>query len=291
MGVFFCAKNMLLNFDAASGGTQLAGTSLTYSQTCTGSNLILFVGVGVESASDIVTGVTYNGVAMTRVPTNGFQTGNGESAYLYYLINPPTGAHNVVVSTNTSTDIRSSSASYVGSRQINQPDASNKNTLAGTPGSITTSVTTTVDNCWLVSYCQSNSGALSAGTGTTSRNASATQSIGDSNGAKSPAGAYSMQWTATHGFNMIIASITPSNATQTFNETITLSETISRSITRIYSEAVILSEIFLVSKLFFTSFYDTLLMTEQFKKLLNGVSTVWTKAARIVGNWAKVRKQ
>ena len=98
-----------------SGGNNGGGTSHTYSHTCTGSNLILFVGVSTNSSSDLITGVTYNSVAMTLVDK---QAGTSTNySYLFYLINPATGANNVVVSASSSTTIYSGAVSYTGAKQ------------------------------------------------------------------------------------------------------------------------------------------------------------------------------
>lgn len=77
---------------------------------------------------------------------------------------------------------------------------------------------------------------------------------------------------------------------QTFSDTITPTDTLQRSATRKLSDTQTLSETFLASKLFLQSFSDTITLSEYFKKLLNGVSTVWTKTAKVVGSWSKVRK-
>ena len=84
---------MAIIFDAAAAGVAAAGTTKTFSHTCTGTELILFVGALITTTeSDVVTGITYNSVAMTRVPTNGFiaNAGIGQSLYLYFLIAPAT---------------------------------------------------------------------------------------------------------------------------------------------------------------------------------------------------------
>ena len=60
---------MAIAYNVASTGTYTGTSPLTWSHTCTGSNLILIVGVIVESSSSNqnCTGVTYNGVAMTLI--------------------------------------------------------------------------------------------------------------------------------------------------------------------------------------------------------------------------------
>ncbi len=202
---------MAIAFDATSEGS---GTTspVTLSHTCTGSNLILMVGITIYDADpgspDVVTGVTYNGVPMTQIGKVA-HTPDSED-YLYYLINPATGANNISVSLSKTVSacvIRG--ASYTGVKQSGQPDASN--TGGPTATSLTTSVTTIADNCWLVGHCYNDSGGnASAGTGTTSRSSASQVIFIDSNGAKTPAGSYSLQTTSASGTLVnIIASISP----------------------------------------------------------------------------------
>jgi hypothetical protein len=70
--------------------------SLTVSHTVAGSNTLLLVGVHCRSASTDVTGVTYNGVAMTLVGTN--ENSGVTGVQWYSLVAPAAGANNVVVS-------------------------------------------------------------------------------------------------------------------------------------------------------------------------------------------------
>src|SRR5689334_27564 len=102
---------MALAFDAvgpsSAGQTATTPTSVTWSHTGTGSNtaLVVFVGVGENSGADgtkTISGVTYNGVSMTQIGTPK-HTNNDTFGYLacYGLVNPATGAHNVVVSFNS----------------------------------------------------------------------------------------------------------------------------------------------------------------------------------------------
>ncbi len=55
---------------------------------------------------------------------------------------------------------------------------------------------------------------------------------------------------------------------RTLTDTITLSDTIGWGLTKTFS--------------------DTITMSERFKRLLNGVSVLWTKATRGTGTWSKV---
>lgn len=88
---------MAVAFDAVSSFAH-DGASHTLSHTVTGSNLYLLVGVSlVGSVGRTVTGITYNGVALSSL-------GNIANSVTYRtelwgLVAPATGAHNVVIST------------------------------------------------------------------------------------------------------------------------------------------------------------------------------------------------
>ena len=198
---------MALAFDAASGSTELSGlaTTLTYAHTCTGNNLILLVGVMIATASDKVSGVTYAGTAMTLINK---VTVTGHYSYLFYLLNPATGANNVVVTVTSAESMWSSAESLTGALQSGQPDS--QATGTGTT-SVTLSTTVVLANCWLVSTAESHAANLAASTGTTSRNLQNStygEGIGDSNGTVGT-GAQTMAWTGSDPMAGVIASIAP----------------------------------------------------------------------------------
>lgn len=186
---------MAISYDTGVNATIAnPGSSLTWSHTCTGSERILFVSATINRSS--ITGITYGGVSMTAIgsPTLG---GDGFYNYLYYLVAPATGANNVVITPGSSVLILGSSVSYTGAAQTGQPDGSNSQT--GTNSSMTTSITTTADNCWAVLHVRAcDLGVSSAGTGSTQRtNTNGYIQIYDSNGPKTPAGSLSMTVTQT----------------------------------------------------------------------------------------------
>jgi hypothetical protein len=88
---------MALAFDAASTAKiSNNATTITWSHTCTGSELGLLVGVSYRNdVAQTITGVTYNGVAMTSVGT--IANGGTVAVDIWKLSAPASGAHNVVV--------------------------------------------------------------------------------------------------------------------------------------------------------------------------------------------------
>jgi len=215
---------MAIAIDTATDGSLVnPGTSLTWSHTVTGSNPILHVAVFGDLVSGDatgvkITGVTYNAVAMTLVgkiaEENGVTPANDRWVYLFELVGPATGAHNVVVSASASIAIAGQSVSHTGAKQSGQPEASTTNSATGT-SSITTSVTTIADGSWTVLAIRTSGGTVSAGSGSTVRVTNANGlSLADSGGPKTPAGSYSMAVTTAGSttFGVVMASFSPLTA-------------------------------------------------------------------------------
>lgn len=204
-------------FDNSANGTANS-TSLTYSHTCTGSNLYLVVGSSpVVSGGENTNSITYNSVSMTQAVPQGDSSNLVNS--LWGLINPSTGVNNVVISVTSTANIYSVSASYSGAKQSGQPDATGSaNPGAGSPVStITVGVTPVATNCWAVSYIGNEGGnALTASTNVNSVRGSNSNhaSLGDSNGVVTAGVAYNMTWTCTSQFLSGVAlSIAPAPST------------------------------------------------------------------------------
>lgn len=191
---------MAIARDSHTGVNPANGTSFTQSHTCTGSNLFLTVWLIIGNSSDIVTGITYNGISMTRAKAHLNVSVSGGYLYCYVLANPSTGANNVVVSASTTmTSIICYIQSYTGVRQSNTTDSfAEGNKPTSTTFSISTSVV--ASGCWLVCGTRDDSGNSSAGSGTTkisSLSAGFGQQLWDSNGTVS---------TGTQSLNMSNAS-------------------------------------------------------------------------------------
>ncbi|MGH9858921.1 MAG: hypothetical protein ACRD5F_02735, partial [Candidatus Acidiferrales bacterium] len=102
--VFLCPSpaHAQITFDAGSNGHGANVSSVTFSHSCSGSNRILFVGVYVlqSGGAPAASTVTYAGVSLTLL--NRIVNGNHGSE-LWYLVAPPTGANDVVVTIGVST--------------------------------------------------------------------------------------------------------------------------------------------------------------------------------------------
>jgi hypothetical protein len=171
-------------FDAETdenGASASANPTYTKAHTCTGSNRILFVGVSVQSTTDDLTGITYNGVAMTRMGARVNGIAGSESQYLYMLVNPASGSNNVVFTCNATRTIRFNIVSYTGAHQSNQPSAGD---TGGSGASTSLALTSTQGegSPWFVMFGRNDTGNYSAGTNTTIRGNTSAFAICDTNG-------------------------------------------------------------------------------------------------------------
>ena len=209
---------MAIAFDAATNGGW-DESSLTFPHTTSGNDRILFVyAVAYDSPDgDVLTGITYGGVAMTPIDKKGMQA--TVMGYLYYLINPATDENDVIVSSSSADYLQAGAVSYTGAKQSGQPDAST--TALSTDTSVTTTLTTVADNSWTVIGSHQATGV---GAGTTKRvdiSPTITEAvIADSNGAITPAGSTSLVTTFTSSASQarVMASFAPAaEATTTSN--------------------------------------------------------------------------
>lgn len=203
---------MAIAFDTASFWSWSNWRTHNLSHTCTWSNLILWYSCLLIWTSDVLTWVKYNWVAMTRA---WYVWAAWERIYLYYLINPATWANTITATTSSSVAIYPESASYTWVKQSWQPDAIT-NTAYAIQTPMSTSVTTILDNCWLVWVFRSET-SQTAVAGTTLRAwVDTTIQIWDSNWAKTPTWSYSL-WTTFYGGlgAQIVASFSPSVDTTT----------------------------------------------------------------------------
>lgn len=218
---------MAIAYDSQSHGVSLSGSfSKTFSHTCSGSDRLLVVSALTNSGADSITGITYNGVSLTRIdiadqPNNPY--------YLYYLIAPATGTNNVVITADRSTNaIAGTAVSYTGCLQT--ASVINAHGVQTTPRPATSgavSLTSTVDNCWMVAgYSAGINSSYVAGANTTLRDANGQEYIGicDSNGVISPAGALTLNttWTGSNNWGMLGAMIAPAAAASSSRKNLTL---------------------------------------------------------------------
>lgn len=182
-----------------SVSTKAWGNALTWSHTNNGN----FLFVVVRSDASTVTGVTYGGVAMT--PLDDILVNSTWHYPTYYLVNPPTGANNISVTT-AAANIAASAVSYSGVRTSSPINIK-------TNGNPPLSVTTTVDNDWSIFFCADRTGVSpGASTNTTvlsQPGAGASMTLFDSNGVIHPAGSYTQSCTVGSPNNSAMYAISP----------------------------------------------------------------------------------
>jgi hypothetical protein len=214
-------RRPLIHFDNNSSNyTLTSGSSLTTSHTVGGNNRILFVSLtlwvaGNPANADVISGVSFNGAQMTQVGKAATHlTENPLETYLYCLVAPDTGTHDIVASTTGSVaGIWEASASYTGAAQTCTPDALATN--AGDSSSVTGTVTTVADNDWVIMGSYLGDGVGSAGSGTTIRAISPTpqnrESVSDNGSGKSPAGSVTLTVNGSNSDHMgsVTAAIAP----------------------------------------------------------------------------------
>ena len=186
--------------DANSTATLIASPA-TASHTVTGSDTAMYIGT---KGSAYTTSATFVNPA-TRIANN--STVNTYFISLYSLKNPPVGTATLSVAFASGT-AGFTAESYTGCDQY-QPDVFNTGSITST--TLTTSVTTINDNSWLIGYFSSAANTLSSSTGVTFLIGQVNNvALGDSAGALTPQGSYSMSVTAASGdIVSIIAVIKP----------------------------------------------------------------------------------
>lgn len=214
---------MAVAIDASTGINESASgaTSLTISHTCGGSATYLLVFVA-DWQGDTVTGVTYNGVAMTQLCKETRTPDSGSlEIYWYGLGSPATGANNVVISrSGTVAWINGGVISLTGSSTTTSPvDATATEPGAAGQSTDTLSITTVADNTAVFIAGVADNGGIAASTNSTELLSSAGLPLGNdativmrsTTFPKTPAGAatYSMSFNANSGHCMVAVSIAP----------------------------------------------------------------------------------
>ena len=271
---------MAIAFDAVSfgegAGTDLNGTVMSH--VCTGSNLILILGLTIQTGAT-VTSVSYGGVAMTLIDE--YDSGGSGQVKNYYLIAPATGSNDVAVVTNNNGAWKIGATSYTGVRQILQPDSNGETNGSGTTDAAI-SRTSVANNCWHVGWISSTvNGAvtLTAGASTTMRTTTAKVSgMFDNNAAITPAGANTLHATQSASNTFFAVSITISPAILiTLTETVTLTDAITYLRTIIKS----LTEVVSVIQVTIIGLAEYVLMAESTFKL----KKKWKNIAKNLVSW------
>lgn len=141
-------------------------SSKTITHQCSGINRVLFAIVGNHSAHGTISGVTYNGVSMTKA-----REYNDTSMIkgIWYLYAPDTGgAYNLTATCTVGTGcIGLGAISFTNALQSGIPDSGSDN-AGGTSTTLTGTTTSLIDNCFALMVIRAGSGlTLTAGDNTT----------------------------------------------------------------------------------------------------------------------------
>ena len=146
-----------------SGAWNNAESSVTYSHTCNGSDRVLVVFVTNYAGAVTVSGITYNGTALTQVGTRISYNSSTRWVTAWVLIAPASGANNVVVTLSGTDYVRTMATSLTGAYQTTQPNA-NSSLASTASGTINQSVTTTNTNMLLWGVDTNATGTSGTGT-------------------------------------------------------------------------------------------------------------------------------
>ena len=191
----------------------LTGNAVTHNITfnnAAGGLLVVGFACLRNVAGDSVSGITYNGVSLTKIAhRNG--TANNRTANMWYLLNPATGSNTLAITLAASERVAGAVVSYTGHDTTTPIDVSNTDVSSGT--SIVMNVTTVTDNAVLLGVNNENRGVSTLGTNTTSVfNSAGNAQVLRSTNPISPAGATTLSYTALSsdpGAPYVIAAIRP----------------------------------------------------------------------------------
>lgn len=147
---------MAIAVDATSTGTSTAGTTVTVSHTCTGSDLVLIVFAGAQDGVTTPT-CTYNGVSMTQGTTR--DIGGEMSSTVFYLVGPATGTHDIVLTKGSGDEFGVMGISFTGAGGVSAT-ASNSGGNLDTTATVTVTTGTT-GNGYVVAGGANNVAAIS----------------------------------------------------------------------------------------------------------------------------------
>jgi len=144
----------------SSNSSQAITTTLTFTHTVThtvGTNAtILLVGVSMNNANANPT-VTYNAVNLTLLTVAGNGVGN-PGTWIFYLSNPPTGTHSVVVTPASNQDVAAGSVSFNGVSTASPFDVAAVAATQNNQPNISLSITTATAGAWVFEVVASQGG-------------------------------------------------------------------------------------------------------------------------------------
>lgn len=153
-----------IQFDAASNsGYQAAASSYSWSHTCTGADRFLAVDVSMLSAGQTVSGITYNGVALSFIGARSTVSSVGRIE-CWGLIAPATGSNTIAVTLSGAIASAGAAVSYTGVNQTTAVEAFNSNQATNVGAAdATVTITTIADQDWVHATIATNDASVTAG--------------------------------------------------------------------------------------------------------------------------------
>lgn len=198
---------MAIAHDATSSTTNDGSASYSFNHTVgAGSNRYLLVFTTEETSNDFaeITGITYNGVALTRATGQTMTGANEGTIEAWYLLNPDTGTNSVAVTWNAIPGTGSAviATSYTGVDQ-SAPEATAVDAEIN-PTTHNIPITTLTANAWVVGAVMgTSSGTAITSDGGQNERANVTNAgafrTASGDKAVASAGAASLQWTFAAG--------------------------------------------------------------------------------------------
>lgn len=186
-------------FNSVQDSTRGSGTSKSFSFTNTAGDC--FIGYTRNTNGSSPSSETYNSVAATLVASQ--DNGADHRHNMYQLVAPATGANTVAISYSVSQGfIDAAALSYSGVHQSNPCPANNTTNTATSQTTFSPSMTTTIDNSWVIACIGNSTGDSTAGANTSERFSNANgNGFYDSNAVVSPAGSRSLTITRPSNSN------------------------------------------------------------------------------------------
>jgi len=194
-------------------------TTLTISHTvASGSDRLLIVATNtLQSPVPTYTGVTYNGVAMTKIDEVHSPTPLHRVA-LWYLLAPDVGTANIVVTVSaTPVWLRAANADYTGVAQQAYESSAKIDQNTATPANVAVTLSPTTANSWFFGSADAGSATITASTNSYVRVSATNQepSLMDSNAAIAGTGNTTFAFDAGTGVSwehFVAASFAPASA-------------------------------------------------------------------------------
>lgn len=207
---------MAIAFDTSVNGLDNGGSAATHTWSHTigaGADRYIFIAFEGDNTIDDIASVKVNGVAIPLiVKANG---SNDRWYYVYGQAAPAAGAATILITANSAHYLFGVSASYTGVQGL-----SGSTTTNGGAASLTTSLTTIVDNSWMVLFAVNGVNTQpTAGTGATARQSGQFNAQGwfDSQ-AVTPAGSKSMTIGGPTLMGHLATLISPAGSTPAYGD-------------------------------------------------------------------------